>query len=74
MWSFCVFILTGKLLSAVVIYGDVIVWGFFSGFDWNLVFKWDYMSQDEIAKRRSNPIQPIKSVQSTLDNALKSHK
>lgn len=30
------------------------------GFDWNLVFKWDYMTADEKSKRRSNPIAPIK--------------
>lgn len=31
-----------------------------AGFDWNLVFKWDYMTGDEINLRRDNPIQPIK--------------
>ncbi|XP_071833379.1 polypeptide N-acetylgalactosaminyltransferase 2-like [Apostichopus japonicus] len=31
------------------------------GFDWNLVFKWDYMTADEKSKRRSNPIAPIKT-------------
>ena len=31
-----------------------------AGFDWNLVFKWDYMTGDEISARRSNPIQPIR--------------
>ncbi|XP_074640543.1 polypeptide N-acetylgalactosaminyltransferase 2-like isoform X3 [Tubulanus polymorphus] len=31
------------------------------GFDWNLVFKWDYMTQEERNRRRGNPIQPIKT-------------
>lgn len=31
------------------------------GFDWNLVFKWDYMTADEKNRRRSNPIAPIKT-------------
>ncbi|XP_064623435.1 polypeptide N-acetylgalactosaminyltransferase 2-like [Lineus longissimus] len=31
------------------------------GFDWNLVFKWDYMTPDERTHRRSNPISPIKT-------------
>lgn len=30
------------------------------GFDWNLVFKWDYMTAEEKSKRRANPIAPIK--------------
>ncbi|XP_053374486.1 polypeptide N-acetylgalactosaminyltransferase 2-like isoform X1 [Mercenaria mercenaria] len=29
------------------------------GFDWNLVFKWDYMTSEERNKRSSNPIAPI---------------
>lgn len=29
------------------------------GFDWNLVFKWDYMSADERKARRGNPVAPI---------------
>ncbi len=37
-------------------------YSFFLGFDWNLVFKWDYMTGDEINKRKDNPIQPIKYV------------
>lgn len=31
------------------------------GFDWNLVFKWDSMTQKEISDRASNPIAPIRS-------------
>ncbi|XP_067942702.1 polypeptide N-acetylgalactosaminyltransferase 2-like [Watersipora subatra] len=31
------------------------------GFDWNLVFKWDSMSAEEIAARSSNPIAPIRT-------------
>jgi polypeptide N-acetylgalactosaminyltransferase len=31
------------------------------GFDWNLVFKWDYMSSEERNRRRENPISPIKT-------------
>lgn len=31
------------------------------GFDWNLVFKWDYMTQVERNSRRSDPIAPIKT-------------
>ncbi|CAI9724744.1 Hypothetical predicted protein [Octopus vulgaris] len=31
------------------------------GFDWNLVFKWDYMSSEEIRKRETNPTLPIKT-------------
>ena len=33
------------------------------GFDWNLVFKWDAMSSEEIADRASNPISPIRYFQ-----------
>nr|CAB3248244.1 polypeptide N-acetylgalactosaminyltransferase 2 [Phallusia mammillata] len=29
------------------------------GFDWNLVFKWDYMTPEERRQRASNPIAPI---------------
>uniref|UniRef100_H2ZQU7 Polypeptide N-acetylgalactosaminyltransferase n=1 Tax=Ciona savignyi TaxID=51511 RepID=H2ZQU7_CIOSA len=29
------------------------------GFDWNLVFKWDYMTAEERRRRSSNPIVPI---------------
>ena len=31
------------------------------GFDWNLVFKWDYMTPEERNKRVNNPIGPIKT-------------
>ncbi|RUS91431.1 hypothetical protein EGW08_000755 [Elysia chlorotica] len=31
------------------------------GFDWNLVFKWDFMTQEERNKRRENPIAPIRT-------------
>ncbi|KAI0208904.1 Polypeptide N-acetylgalactosaminyltransferase 2 [Lamellibrachia satsuma] len=31
------------------------------GFDWNLVFKWDYMTMQEIEGRRGNPIAPIRT-------------
>ncbi|XP_033639807.1 polypeptide N-acetylgalactosaminyltransferase 2-like [Asterias rubens] len=31
------------------------------GFDWNLVFKWDYMTPTERGSRRSNPIAPIRT-------------
>nr|XP_022329155.1 polypeptide N-acetylgalactosaminyltransferase 2-like isoform X2 [Crassostrea virginica] len=31
------------------------------GFDWNLVFKWDYMTPEERNKRAGNPIQPIRT-------------
>lgn len=31
------------------------------GFEWNLVFKWDYMSGEEIHKRRDNPTAPIRT-------------
>ncbi|KAL5007941.1 hypothetical protein ScPMuIL_013522 [Solemya velum] len=31
------------------------------GFDWNLVFKWDYMTAEERNKRASDPIQPIRT-------------
>ena len=30
------------------------------GFDWNLVFKWDYMTPAERNSRRNNPIAPIR--------------
>nr|XP_054757971.1 polypeptide N-acetylgalactosaminyltransferase 2-like [Lytechinus pictus] len=30
------------------------------GFDWNLVFKWDYMTQAERNSRRADPIAPIR--------------
>jgi len=33
-----------------------------AGFDWNLVFKWDFMSSAEIAQRRNNVIAPIRFV------------
>ncbi|XP_039274686.2 polypeptide N-acetylgalactosaminyltransferase 2-like [Styela clava] len=29
------------------------------GFDWNLVFKWDYMTAEERKARRQNPVSPI---------------
>ena len=32
-----------------------------SGFDWNLVFKWDYMTSEERNRRVSDPISPIRS-------------
>lgn len=31
-----------------------------AGFDWNLVFKWDYMSPEERNRRRKEPVSPIK--------------
>ncbi|KAK6181582.1 hypothetical protein SNE40_009408 [Patella caerulea] len=31
------------------------------GFDWNLVFKWDYMTSEERNKRSSNPVSPIRT-------------
>ncbi|XP_070578337.1 polypeptide N-acetylgalactosaminyltransferase 2-like [Ptychodera flava] len=31
------------------------------GFDWNLVFKWDYMNPQERNTRKNNPISPIKT-------------
>lgn len=31
------------------------------GFDWNLIFKWDYMSAEMRTERRANPIAPIKT-------------
>ncbi|BFZ07540.1 hypothetical protein BsWGS_10579 [Bradybaena similaris] len=31
------------------------------GFDWNLVFKWDYMSPEERNRRRHEPVSPIKT-------------
>ncbi|XP_014251277.1 polypeptide N-acetylgalactosaminyltransferase 2 [Cimex lectularius] len=31
------------------------------GFDWNLVFKWEYLSQEERAKRILDPTQPIRT-------------
>ncbi|KAF0043333.1 hypothetical protein F2P81_004670 [Scophthalmus maximus] len=31
------------------------------GFDWNLVFKWDYMTPDQRRARQGNPIAPIKT-------------
>ncbi|KAG7279140.1 hypothetical protein CRUP_022335 [Coryphaenoides rupestris] len=31
------------------------------GFDWNLVFKWDYMTLEQRRARQSNPIAPIKT-------------
>lgn len=31
-----------------------------AGFDWNLVFKWDYMTLDQRRARQGNPIAPIK--------------
>ena len=31
------------------------------GFDWNLVFKWEYISKEERALRKTDPTQPIKS-------------
>jgi len=34
----------------------------FAGFDWNLVFKWDFMTSEEISRRSSNMIAPIRLV------------
>ncbi|MEQ2180311.1 hypothetical protein GOODEAATRI_000058 [Goodea atripinnis] len=31
------------------------------GFDWNLVFKWDYMTLEQRRARQGNPIAPIKT-------------
>ena len=33
------------------------------GFDWNLVFKWEYLSPDQKRRRHSDPTQVIRSVQ-----------
>jgi len=33
-----------------------------AGFDWNLVFKWDFMTSEEISRRSSNMIAPIRFV------------
>lgn len=35
---------------------------YWPGFDWNLVFKWDYMTSEERNRRLSDPISPIRSV------------
>lgn len=32
------------------------------GFDWNLVFKWDYMTPEQRRARQGNPVAPIKCV------------
>lgn len=32
------------------------------GFDWNLVFKWDYMTPEQRRARQGNPVAPIKYV------------
>lgn len=32
----------------------------YPGFDWNLVFKWDYMTLEQRRARQGNPIAPIK--------------
>ncbi|KAB0404788.1 hypothetical protein E2I00_018218 [Balaenoptera physalus] len=32
-----------------------------SGFDWNLVFKWDYMTPEQRRSRQGNPVAPIKT-------------
>uniref|UniRef100_A0A1D5RJN4 Polypeptide N-acetylgalactosaminyltransferase n=1 Tax=Macaca mulatta TaxID=9544 RepID=A0A1D5RJN4_MACMU len=31
------------------------------GFDWNLVFKWDYMTPEQRRSRQGNPVAPIKN-------------
>ena len=31
------------------------------GFDWNLVFKWEYISKEERSLRKSDSTQPIKT-------------
>uniref|UniRef100_A0A8C6EKQ4 Polypeptide N-acetylgalactosaminyltransferase n=1 Tax=Microcebus murinus TaxID=30608 RepID=A0A8C6EKQ4_MICMU len=31
------------------------------GFDWNLVFKWDYMTPEQRRSRQGNPVAPIKT-------------
>lgn len=31
-----------------------------AGFDWNLVFKWDYMTPEQRRARQGNPVAPIK--------------
>jgi len=31
------------------------------GFDWNLVFKWDFMTADEMTRRRGNTIAPVRT-------------
>lgn len=33
---------------------------YFLGFDWNLVFKWDYMTNDERNHRVQHPVDPIR--------------
>lgn len=37
----------------------------FLGFDWNLVFKWDYMTPEQRRARQGNPVAPIKYVPAT---------
>lgn len=45
---------------------------FGEGFDWNLVFKWDYMTLEQRRARQGNPIAPIKYVAHTLSqNCIK---
>ena len=39
---------------------NVVEYLFCAGFDWNLIFKWDYMSQTEIGQRKNNPTAPIR--------------
>ena len=35
-------------------------WHVLLGFEWNLVFKWEYMPASEISARKSDPVQPIR--------------
>ncbi|GFR81520.1 polypeptide N-acetylgalactosaminyltransferase [Elysia marginata] len=39
----------------------MVLFFFVPGFDWNLVFKWDFMTSEERNKRRENPISPIRT-------------
>uniref|UniRef100_A0A8I6A5D7 Polypeptide N-acetylgalactosaminyltransferase n=1 Tax=Rattus norvegicus TaxID=10116 RepID=A0A8I6A5D7_RAT len=38
---------------------EVLFWA--AGFDWNLVFKWDYMTPEQRRSRQGNPVAPIKT-------------
>lgn len=37
-----------------------LLFNLYQGFDWNLVFKWDYMTLEQRRARQGNPIAPIK--------------
>jgi polypeptide N-acetylgalactosaminyltransferase len=45
------------------------------GFDWNLVFKWEFLPTEERNRRYDNPVAPIKSVRSqSFDSNLSYNK